>query len=77
MITATGLELRAGARILINPTTLRVQPGGSTGRVASPGGALASRSMVLKVQSVDAGGTKQNSSGRTDALFACFDGGRC
>src|ERR1700710_2194721 len=33
MITATDLELRAGARILLEPTTLRVQPGDRIGLV--------------------------------------------
>jgi ATPase subunit of ABC transporter with duplicated ATPase domains len=33
MITATGLELRAGARILLEPTTLRVLPGDRIGLV--------------------------------------------
>jgi hypothetical protein len=31
MITATSLELRAGARILLEPTTLRVQTGDRIG----------------------------------------------
>ena len=31
MITASGLELRAGARILLSDTTLRVQPGDRIG----------------------------------------------
>ncbi len=37
MITATGLELRAGARILLEPTTLRVQPGDRIGLVGRNG----------------------------------------
>src|SRR3954453_14074364 len=37
MITATDLELRAGARILLEPTTLRVQPGGRIGLVGRNG----------------------------------------
>ena len=37
MITATGLELRAGARILLGPTTLRVQPGDRIGLVGRNG----------------------------------------
>jgi ATPase subunit of ABC transporter with duplicated ATPase domains len=37
MITATDLELRAGARILLEPTTLRVQPGDRIGLVGRNG----------------------------------------
>ena len=37
MITATGLELRAGARILLEPTSLRVQPGDRIGLVGRNG----------------------------------------
>jgi ATP-binding cassette subfamily F protein 3 len=37
LITATGLELRAGARILLEPTTLRVQPGDRIGLVGRNG----------------------------------------
>jgi ATPase subunit of ABC transporter with duplicated ATPase domains len=37
MITATGLELRAGARILLEPTTVRVQPGDRIGLVGRNG----------------------------------------
>src|SRR5579875_3773135 len=37
MITATALELRAGARILLEPTTLRVQPGDRIGLVGRNG----------------------------------------
>src|ERR671930_1472489 len=37
MITATGLELRAGARTLLQPATLRVQPGDRIGLVGRNG----------------------------------------
>ena len=37
MITATDLELRAGARTLLEPTTLRVQPGDRIGLVGRNG----------------------------------------
>src|SRR3954466_9326750 len=37
MITAHDLELRAGARILLEPTTLRVQPGDRIGLVGRNG----------------------------------------
>src|SRR5947208_10897914 len=37
MITATDVELRAGARVLLEPTTLRVQPGDRIGLVGRNG----------------------------------------
>ena len=37
MISATGLELRAGARILLSETNLRVQPGDRIGLVGRNG----------------------------------------
>src|SRR5918993_1360995 len=46
MITATGLELRAGARILLSPVTLRVQPGDRIGLVGRNG---AGKTTTLKV----------------------------
>jgi ATPase subunit of ABC transporter with duplicated ATPase domains len=46
MITATGLELRAGARILLSDTTLRVQPGDRIGLVGRNG---AGKTTTLKV----------------------------
>jgi ATPase subunit of ABC transporter with duplicated ATPase domains len=46
MITATGLELRAGARILLSDTTLRVQPGDRIGLVGRNG---AGKTTSLKV----------------------------
>jgi len=46
MITATGLELRAGARILLSSTTLRVQPGDRIGLVGRNG---AGKTTMLKV----------------------------
>jgi ATPase subunit of ABC transporter with duplicated ATPase domains len=46
MITATGLELRAGARILLSPTSLRVQPGDRIGLVGRNG---AGKTTTLKV----------------------------
>src|SRR3954464_1413904 len=46
MITATGLELRAGARILLSPITLRVQPGDRIGLVGRNG---AGKTTTLKV----------------------------
>jgi ATPase subunit of ABC transporter with duplicated ATPase domains len=46
MITATGLELRAGARILLDGVTLRVQPGDRIGLVGRNG---AGKTTSLKV----------------------------
>jgi ATPase subunit of ABC transporter with duplicated ATPase domains len=46
MITATGLELRAGSRILLSDTTLRVQPGDRIGLVGRNG---AGKTTSLKV----------------------------
>src|SRR2546429_3078608 len=51
MISATGLELRAGARILLSETNLRVQPGDRIGLVGRNG---AGKTTTLKVL---AGGT--------------------
>ncbi|RSD17218.1 ABC-F family ATP-binding cassette domain-containing protein [Amycolatopsis eburnea] len=46
MITATGLELRAGSRILLNGVTLRIQPGDRIGLVGRNG---AGKTTSLKV----------------------------
>ncbi|EIE98764.1 ABC-F family ATP-binding cassette domain-containing protein [Saccharomonospora glauca] len=46
MITATGLELRAGSRILLSDTTLRVQPGDRIGLVGRNG---AGKTTTLRV----------------------------
>ena len=46
MITATGLELRAGSRILLSDTTLRIQPGDRIGLVGRNG---AGKTTTLKV----------------------------
>ena len=46
MITATDLELRAGARILLEPTTLRVQPGDRIGLVGRNG---AGKTTMLRI----------------------------
>ncbi|HEY8827319.1 MAG TPA: ABC-F family ATP-binding cassette domain-containing protein [Jatrophihabitantaceae bacterium] len=47
MITATELELRAGARILLDPTTLRVQPGDRIGLVGRNGAGKTTSLRVL------------------------------
>src|SRR5213080_3411114 len=46
MITASGLELRAGARVLLSPTALRVQPGDRIGLVGRNG---AGKTTLLRV----------------------------
>ncbi|NIH80037.1 ABC-F family ATP-binding cassette domain-containing protein [Amycolatopsis viridis] len=46
MITATGLELRAGSRILLSDTTVRIQPGDRIGLVGRNG---AGKTTTLKV----------------------------
>jgi ATPase subunit of ABC transporter with duplicated ATPase domains len=47
MITATDLELRAGARILLDPTSLRVQPGDRIGLVGRNGAGKTTSLRVL------------------------------
>src|SRR3981081_689020 len=47
MTTATELELRAGARILLHPTTLRVQPGDRIGLVGRNGAGKTTSLRVL------------------------------
>ena len=51
MITAAGLELRAGARILLEPTTLRVQPGDRIGLVGRNGAGKTTSLRVLAGES--------------------------
>src|SRR6201996_1942069 len=51
MITATGLELRAGARILLEPTTLRVQAGDRIGLVGRNGAGKTTSLRVLAGES--------------------------
>src|SRR5882724_1138905 len=57
MITATELELRAGARILLEPTTLRVQPGDRIGLVGRNGAGKTTSLRVLAGESAPHGGT--------------------
>ena len=52
MITATGLELRAGARILLEPTTLRVQKGDRIGLVGRNGAGKTTSLRVLAGESL-------------------------
>jgi ATPase subunit of ABC transporter with duplicated ATPase domains len=52
MITATGLELRAGARILLEPLTLRVQNGDRIGLVGRNGAGKTTAMRVLAGESL-------------------------
>jgi ATPase subunit of ABC transporter with duplicated ATPase domains len=56
MITATDLELRAGARILLQPTTLRVQPGDRIGLVGRNGAGKTTSLKVLAGETLPHGG---------------------
>src|ERR1700712_5198238 len=56
MITATGLELRAGARILLEPTTLRVQAGDRIGLVGRNGAGKTTTLRVLAGETLPHGG---------------------
>ena len=57
MITATDLELRAGARILLNPTSLRVQPGDRIGLVGRNGAGKTTSLKVLAGETQPHGGS--------------------
>src|SRR3954452_20236523 len=52
MITATDLELRAGARTLLEPMTLRVQPGDRIGLVGRNGAGKTTTLRVLAGESL-------------------------
>ncbi len=56
MITATELELRAGARILLEPTTLRVQPGDRIGLVGRNGAGKTSTLRTFAGETLPHGG---------------------
>ncbi len=56
MITASGLELRAGPRILLEPTTLRIQPGDRIGLVGRNGAGKTTSLRVLAGESAPHGG---------------------
>jgi ATPase subunit of ABC transporter with duplicated ATPase domains len=57
MITATDLELRAGARILLQPTSFRVQPGDRIGLVGRNGAGKTTTLKVLAGETLPHGGT--------------------
>jgi ATPase subunit of ABC transporter with duplicated ATPase domains len=57
MISATGLELRAGARILLEPTSIRVQPGDRIGLVGRNGAGKTTTLRVLSGERPPHGGT--------------------
>ncbi len=57
MITASGLELRAGARILLEPTTLRVQTGDRIGLVGRNGAGKTTTMRVLAGETVPHAGS--------------------
>ena len=56
MITTTGLELRAGARILISGASLRVQPGDRIGLVGRNGAGKTTTMRVLAGEGEPYGG---------------------
>ncbi|GAB2466528.1 ABC-F family ATP-binding cassette domain-containing protein [Jatrophihabitans fulvus] len=56
MLTATDLELRAGSRILLEPTTLRVQPSDRIGLVGRNGAGKTTSLRVLAGETVPHGG---------------------
>jgi ATPase subunit of ABC transporter with duplicated ATPase domains len=47
MITATGLELRAGPRLLLTPSTFRIAPGDRVGLVGRNGSGKTTLTRVL------------------------------
>ena len=61
MITATGLELRAGTRILLSDTTVRLNPGDRIGLVGRNGAGKTSTLRVLADEALPYAGTIQRS----------------
>ena len=57
MITATGIELRAGARILIESATFRIAPGDRIGLVGRNGAGKTTLAKCLAGESIPAAGT--------------------
>src|SRR5690348_17102455 len=62
MITATELQLRAGARILLGATSLRVQPGDRIGLVGRNGAGKTTSLRVLAGESLPHAGTIRRTS---------------
>src|SRR6059058_4522344 len=62
MLTATGLELRAGARLLIEAATFRVGPGDRIGLVGRNGAGKTTLCRVLAGEGVPAAGTVERTS---------------
>src|SRR5881397_2702014 len=62
MLTATGLELRAGARLLIEAATFRVGPGDRIGLVGRNGAGKTTLCRVLAGEGVPAAGTVDRTS---------------
>jgi len=56
MITATALELRVGSRILLDPTSIRIQPGDRIGLVGRNGAGKTTSLRVLAGESTPFGG---------------------
>jgi ATPase subunit of ABC transporter with duplicated ATPase domains len=61
MITAIDLELRAGARVLLEPTTLRIQPGDRIGLVGRNGAGKTTSLRVFAGEGLPHGGQVQRS----------------
>ena len=57
MITATGLELRAGSRILIDDATFRVGPGDRVGLVGRNGAGKTTLTRILAGEGQPAAGS--------------------
>ena len=62
MLTATGLELRAGARLLIEGATFRVGPGDRVGLVGRNGAGKTTLCRVLAGEGAPAAGTVERTS---------------
>ena len=67
MLQATDLEVRAGARLLLEPTTFRVNPGDKIGLVGRNGAGKTTTMRILAGETIPAGG-KVSRSGRIGYL---------
>ena len=61
MLSASGIELRAGARILIADVDLRIAPGDKVGLVGRNGAGKTTLTKVLAGQALPAAGTDSGS----------------